>query len=292
MIDEVDKIGQRSAHGDPGSALLEILDPEQNSAFTDDFLDVPIDLSKCLFLCTANMLDTLHPAVVDRMEVIEIAGYTHLEKRYILDKYLIPEAIKKAGLSDLQAHFEIPDSVRDHIIVNYAREAGVRSLKQLTNRIMEKIAFKLVDSEDPTSQMITVDEGSVEEFIGTPRFSSKKIYQDNPAGVVTGLAYNAVGGSILFIEATQASYKDEDKQAHGSLRVTGSLGDVMKESSSIAQTYAKNFLQKYCRESHPDAVKFLETKDIHIHFPEGAIPKDGPSAGITITTSLVGLALG
>ena len=141
LIDEVDKIGVRSMHGDPGSALLEILDPEQNKAFTDDFLDVSIDLSKVLFLCTANALDTLHPAVLDRMEIIEIAGYTHKEKRLILDNYLYPEAIKHAGLASHEDQVTISPSMRDFIIENYAREAGVRSLKRHVNRICEKIAF-------------------------------------------------------------------------------------------------------------------------------------------------------
>lgn len=144
LIDEVDKIGMRSAHGDPGSALLEILDPEQNKAFTDDFLDVPIDLSKVLFLCTANALDTLHPAVLDRMEIIEVAGYTHQEKRLILDNYLYPEAIKHAGLASYNDQVEISAQMRDFIIENYAREAGVRSLKRHITRICEKIAFQFV----------------------------------------------------------------------------------------------------------------------------------------------------
>jgi ATP-dependent Lon protease len=175
----------------------------------------------------------------------------------------------------------LPESVRDYIIVNYAREAGVRSLKKYTNRIMEKIAFKFVESG--SQQSITVDESSIEDFIGCPVFPNSRIYKcDNPPGVVTGLAYNQAGGSILFIEATQAG------SGSGALKVTGSLGEVMKESSSIAQTYAKNFLHKYF--SNTEAVNFLD-REIHIHFPESAVPKDGPSAGITITASLIGLAL-
>ena len=144
LIDEVDKIGQRSQSGDPGSALLEILDPEQNNAFTDDYLDVPIDLSKVLFLCTANDLSTLHPAILDRMEIIEIAGYTHHEKLHILDNYLYPNAIKKAGLADFMSNIRISADVRNFIIQNYAREAGVRSLKNYINRICEKIAYRVV----------------------------------------------------------------------------------------------------------------------------------------------------
>lgn len=165
---------------------------------------MPIDLSKVLFLCTANMLDTLHPAVLDRMEIIEIAGYTHKEKRYILDSYLMPEAIHKAGLSSYTDQFEIPPTVRDFIIQNYAREAGVRSLKRFINRICEKVAFKLV--ENPNVSKIEVSEQNVEDFLGPAIFSSKKIYTEQPPGVVIGLAYNAYGGGILYIEATQSSY--------------------------------------------------------------------------------------
>lgn len=145
LIDEVDKIGQRSVHGDPGSALLEILDPEQNSGFTDDFLDVAIDLSKVLFLCTANSLETLHPALLDRMEIINVAGYTHSEKRHILDRYLLPAAIKKAGLLNTDVSYQITEQVKDFIIQNYCREPGVRSLKKFINKIAEKIAFEIVD---------------------------------------------------------------------------------------------------------------------------------------------------
>ena len=239
LIDEVDKIGQKSAHGDPGSALLEILDPEQNHQFTDDYMDVPIDLSKVLFLCTANDLSTLHPAVLDRMEIIEIAGYTHLEKLHILDQYLYPEAIKKAGLASYMSNIRISSEVRNHIIESYAREAGVRSLKNFINRICEKIAFKVVDDGDFSgSKCIDVEKTDLEDFIGPAIFSSKKIYEDQtPPGVVTGLAYNSIGGGILFIEATKASFKDhhdENHKGHGTLRVTGRLGEVMKESSSIA----------------------------------------------------------
>ena len=251
LIDEVDKIGQRSAHGDPGSALLEILDPEQNMAFTDDYLDVPMDLSKVLFLCTANDLSTLHPAVLDRMEIIEIAGYTHQEKLHIFDQYLYPEAIKKAGLVDFMNNIRVSSEVRNFIIQNYAREAGVRSLKQYINKICEKIAYRVVSSPTPQSTLIDIDKTDLEDFIGPPVFSSRRIYEETPPGVVTGLAYNSVGGGILFLEATQAGFcrsecgTDATTPApvtRGSLRVTGRLGEVMKESSSIAQTFAKQFL--------------------------------------------------
>ena len=263
---------------------------------------MPIDLSKVLFLCTANDLGTLHPAILDRMEIIEIAGYTQVEKLHILDNYLYPEAIKKAGLAEYMSNIRISREVRNFIIENYAREAGVRSLKNYITRICEKVAFKVVDSPLPdSSTLIDVDQDDLEDFIGPAVFASKRIYDKTPPGVVTGLAYNSIGGGILFIECTQAGFAREPviadgesttpPQTKGMIRVTGSLGDVMKESSSIAQTYSKAFLNKYFREKRPDALDFLEAKDIHIHFPEGATPKDGPSAGITITTALVGLAL-
>jgi len=167
---------------------------------------VPIDLSKVLFLCTANDLSTLHPAVLDRMEIIEIAGYTHHEKLHILDNYLYPEAIKKAGLPDYMSNIRISSEVRNYIIQNYAREAGVRSLKNYINKICEKIAYKVVSSPTPSSSLIDVDKSDLEDFIGPPIFSSRRIYDQTPPGVVTGLAYNSVGGGILFIEATQAGF--------------------------------------------------------------------------------------
>jgi ATP-dependent Lon protease len=163
----------------------------------------------------------------------------------------------------------------------------VRSLKKNIRRIMEKLAFKFV--QDPSIEKITVDKQMIEDFLGPPIFASKRIYEKTPPGVVTGLAYNSIGGGILFIEATQANYS-QDKSGKGSLQVTGRLGEVMKESSSIAQTYAKTFVNSYLK-GHPKALDFLQKEDVHIHFPEGAIPKDGPSAGITITTALISLAL-
>ena len=273
-------------HGDPGSALLEILDPEQNKAFTDDYLDVPIDLSKVLFLCTANILDTLHPALLDRMEIINVGGYTHREKLHILNNYLLPLAIKDAGLMNGNYKFEITDQVKDYIIKNYCREPGVRSLKKYINKIAERLAFSIVETDN--TQEIKVDVDNIEKFIGHAMFKSSKFYKTlPPPGVVIGLAYNEYGGSILYIESSQSSYNTDGR---GELKVTGSLGDVMKESSMIAQTFAKGFLSNNFN-TIENARKYLETHNIHIHFPEGAVKKDGPSAGITITTALVSLAL-
>jgi ATP-dependent Lon protease len=218
LIDEVDKLGVRSAQGDPGSVLLEILDPEQNNKFTDDFLDVPIDLSKVLFLCTANMLDTLHPAVLDRMEIIEVAGYTFEEKRHILNKYLLPEALQKSGLIEGAHKFELPESIRNFIIENYCREPGVRSLKKYINRICEKIAFKVVEGSN--QETIEVTEANLEDFIGSAKYQSSKFYKKMPPGVVIGLAYSSHGGSILYIESSKNSFPSEQKGL-GSLKVTG-----------------------------------------------------------------------
>jgi ATP-dependent Lon protease len=182
LIDEVDKIGQRSVQGDPGSALLEILDPEQNNNFTDDFLDVPIDLSKVLFLCTANSLDNLHPALLDRMEIIHIAGYTHNEKRHILDKYLLPQAIKNAGILNSDISFTITNEVKDYIIHNYCREPGVRSLKKYFNKISEKMAYQMVDNPEGIRE-IKVDIDNIEKYIGHAIYKSSKIYSLNPPSV-------------------------------------------------------------------------------------------------------------
>ena len=168
-------------------------------------MDVPLDLSKVLFLCTANDLSTLHPAVLDRMEIIEIAGYTHVEKLHILDNYLYPKAIKKAGLIDHMNDVRISSDVRNYIISAYAREAGVRSLKKYINRIAEKIAFQVVDNKSP-NKLIDIEKSDLDELIGPAIFASKRIYDQTPPGVVTGLAYNSIGGGILFIEATQATF--------------------------------------------------------------------------------------
>jgi ATP-dependent Lon protease len=199
--------------------LLEILDPDQNDKFTDDFLDVPIDLSKVLFLCTANMLDTMHPAVLDRMEIIEVAGYTFEEKKHILNKYLFPEAIKKAGLIEGNHKFEFPDAMKHYVIEHYCREPGVRSLKKYINKICEKIAYKVVEGSNQETIVITED--NLEDFIGSARYQSSKFYKNMPPGVVIGLAYSSHGGSILYIESCKVSFPTEEGKATGTLKVTG-----------------------------------------------------------------------
>ena len=185
--------------------LLEILDPEQNTSFTDDYIDAPIDLSKVLFICTANILQTLHPALLDRMEIINVSGYTHNEKKHIYSKYLVPEAIKKAGLNNEIHDFLIIYDAVEKIIHDYCWEPGVWSLQRYINTIMEKIAFKIVKGE----KQVIVTPSNLEDYIGSPKFDSKRIYDKTPPGVVIGLAYNQYGGSILFIEATRSSFKKE-----------------------------------------------------------------------------------
>lgn len=256
---------------------------------------MPIDLSKVLFLCTANDLDTLHPAVLDRMEIIEVAGYTFEEKQHILNKYLLPQAITKAGLEHHQDKFTIGMDTRDYLIDNYCRSPGVRSLKKYINQICERIAFKIVENESKqgANENIKVTIDTLDDFIGQAKYMSKKFYEHMPAGVVIGLAYNSRGGAILYIESKRANDISE-KGRIGSLKVTGQLGSVMQESSAIALTYARDFIGRidYDETVKQQALDFLQHTDIHIHFPEGSTPKDGPSAGITITTALVSLALG
>lgn len=203
--------------------MLEILDPEQNNKFTDDFLDVPIDLSKVLFLCTANTLDTLHPAILDRMEIIEVGGYTFQEKKLILNKYLYPDALEKKGIKEDIHNFKIPEETRDHLIKNYCREPGVRSLKKYINKIFEKVAFKIVEKDNSEEVVVSVD--NIEDYIGTAKYQSNKFYKVMPPGVVIGLAYSSHGGSILYIESSKSNnLKPEEKesgQKAGSLKVTG-----------------------------------------------------------------------
>mmetsp|Transcript_19194 Transcript_19194/g.29400 ORF Transcript_19194/g.29400 Transcript_19194/m.29400 type:complete len:336 (+) Transcript_19194:1752-2759(+) len=251
------------------------------------------------------MLDTVHPAVLDRMEIIEVAGYTFNEKRHILNNYLMKEALDKAGLVDGVHQFEIPESTRDYLIENYCREPGVRSLKKYIQKICEKIAYKVVQSDNTEKVVVTTD--NLEDFIGTAMYQSKRFYEKMPPGVVIGLAYNSHGGSILYIESSQANNlgsKQEGTQAKsdnaekaaapasriGSLKVTGQLGSVMQESSSIALTFARNFAGEHLKD-RLGSLDYIQGKDIHIHFPEGSTPKDGPSAGITITTALLSLAM-
>lgn len=288
LIDEVDKIGRGSFQGDPSSALLELLDPEQNKAFLDHYLDVPLDLSKVLFVCTANVADTIPAPLLDRMEVINLSGYVAEEKKEIAKQYLIPIAIKESGLENVPC--SIQDSALDRLIRFYCRENGVRNLKKHIEKVFRKIALKVVKGESPTDSQIAVDWDNLVSYVGQPAFSNEKIFPDQPpVGVVMGLAWTPMGGSVLYIETVaesmQNSYKVPNSAA--ALTRTGHLGKVMEESSTIAYTFAKDFLRKI-----DSSNAFFYANNIHLHVPEGAISKDGPSAGVTMTSSLLSLALG
>ncbi len=268
ILDEVDKIGA-DYKGDPASALLEVLDPEQNSTFVDNYLEVEYDLSKVLFIATANTLDTIHPALRDRMEIIEISGYTTEEKLEIAKKHLIPKQRQENGLNARQVSFT--DSAIQTIIEKYTRESGVRNLERKIGAIMRKVA-KSVALEEPYTKKITPE--VVEQLLGTPIFD-KEIYEnDKIAGIVTGLAWTATGGEILFVEASLSKGK-------GKLTISGQLGEVMKESVSAALSYLKAHAHEYQID-----YRLFEQYDLHIHVPAGAVPKDGPSAGIAILTAL------
>ncbi|XP_055700250.1 lon protease homolog, mitochondrial isoform X2 [Phlebotomus papatasi] len=289
LIDEVDKIG-RGYQGDPQAALLELLDKEQNKNFLDHYIDVPVDLSHVLFICTANVLDTIPEPLRDRMEMIEMSGYVAEEKLAIARQYLIPQAMSESGLKDEQ--IAIRDESLLKLVKNYCRESGVRNLQKHIEKIIRKVAYKVVRKEAEHSD---VTEESLPAYVGKPIFTHDRMYTDTPAGVVMGLAWTAMGGSTLYIETAKRKYLEvtekssNDKGAtpgDGTLQLTGHLGDVMKESARIALTVARNYITKFDK-----ANTFLETEHIHLHVPEGATPKDGPSAGITITTALLSLAL-
>ncbi|KFG40502.1 Lon protease family protein, partial [Toxoplasma gondii p89] len=358
LLDEIDKLG-RDFRGDPSSALLEILDPSQNKSFRDYYLDVSVDLSKVLFVCTANTPDVipgksppfalfsrlqkkreyllfcffLFPVFIlstrrlcrlcrlcrgpllDRMEVIRIAGYIFQEKLCIARNYLLPQTSQSAGLTDDQ--ISISSEVLEKLVRDYAREAGVRSLLKLIERIYRKAALSLVRKEQ---EKIEVHMDNLSKFVGQPTFQSDRLYGETPPGVVMGLAWTQMGGATLYVEAIGRRPRDTSKRvemerknwrladddeacrrekrgrteqrsrspagAEGRLKVTGQLGNVMSESSEIALTFCRVFVRRIEPRN-----SFLETAQIHLHVPEGATPKDGPSAGVTMATALVSLAL-
>lgn len=291
LLDEIDKLAERSLHGDPSSVLLEVLDPEQNHSFTDDYLDTTIDLSKVFFLCTANSVANIQQALVDRMEIIEVSGYTFNEKKFIYEKYLKPKAIKNAGLDQHPPHkFSMDDHAVNKLINDYCRESGVRSLQRYTNRVFEKIALKIVQND--TDVRVNVD--NLKKFVGAAHFSSKRLYDKIPRGVAIGLGYNIYGGTILYVEASKANFTEKTT---GQYNFTGNVGKVMGESCNLGLTYAKSFFNTYVfnylnnNEESKKLKTFFDNNHIHIHFTEGAVAKDGPSAGVTITTALISLAL-
>ena len=271
MLDEIDKVGS-SYQGDPASALLEALDPEQNQAFNDHYLDLPVDLSKVLFVCTANQLDTIPGPLLDRMEVIRLAGYITEEKLAIAKNHLLPKSLKNSGIRPRQLRIAKPALRR--IIENYAREAGVRNLEKQIQRILRKSAVKLLEDPD---EPIRIGINELDEYLGPPRFRDDRLI--NGTGVVTGLAWTAMGGATLPIEATRVHTKNRG------FKLTGKLGEVMKESAEIAYSYVVSHLEEYGCDPN-----FFDESYIHLHVPEGATPKDGPSAGVTMTTALISLA--
>ncbi|ODV73054.1 ATP-dependent Lon protease PIM1 [Cyberlindnera jadinii NRRL Y-1542] len=320
LIDEIDKVTHGGSQGDPSAALLELLDPEQNSEFLDQYLDIPVDLSKVLFVCTANTLDTIPRPLLDRMEVIELPGYVAEEKVKIAENYLIPLAKKGSGLED--ANVKLTTEGVEYIVKHYAKENGVRRLKQLTEKVFRKAAFKVVKQVTESTELAkeqketakeTAEESSpletketvleenaevqrlqvpedfeleitpqnLKEFIGPPIYLTDRLYETTPPGVVMGLAWTSIGGTSMYVEVTAEKAVDESgKPQGGHLSATGQLGDVMKESSKISFSVAKQYVED----------DFFKTHNINLHCPEGAVPKDGPSAGITLTTALISLA--
>ena len=273
ILDEIDKVTQNTINGDPSSALLEVLDPEQNTAFHDNYLDVDYDLSKVMFIATANNLSTIPRPLLDRMEIIEVSGYITEEKIEIAKRHLIPRELDNTGLKTLSEKPKFSKATIEKIIEQYTRESGVRQLEKQINKAMRKLAYKRQVEDSLVNWKITPE--SLEDLLGKPPFY-RDIYQGNEyAGVVTGLAWTSVGGEILFIETSLSKGKGSK------LTLTGNLGDVMKESAVLALEYVK---------AHADKLgidyRIFDNWNIHIHVPEGATPKDGPSAGITIATSI------
>ncbi|CAP70334.1 uncharacterized protein PODANS_3_4170 [Podospora anserina S mat+] len=335
LIDEIDKIG-RGYQGDPSSALLELLDPEQNSSFLDHYLDVPVDLSRVLFVCTANMTDTIPRPLLDRMEVIRLSGYVSDEKMAIAERYLAPQAQELAGLKGVDV--ELTKDAIEELIKSYCREAGVRNLKKQIEKVYRKSALKIVQelgeevlpeeealtdegkvakeesakeeteqSEEPAtanteatekettevprvalkvpeSVHVTIDKDNLKDYVGPPVFTSDRLYDITPPGVTMGLAWTQLGGAAMYVEAIlQSALKPASRP---SLEITGNLKTVMKESSAIAYSFAKSYMANNFPKND-----FLDHAKIHVHVPEGAVQKDGPSAGITMATSLLSLAL-
>ncbi|KAL1883818.1 hypothetical protein VTK73DRAFT_8354 [Phialemonium thermophilum] len=336
LIDEIDKIG-KGYQGDPSSALLELLDPEQNSSFLDHYMDVPVDLSKVLFVCTANMTDTIPRPLLDRMEVIRLSGYVSDEKMAIAERYLAPAAKELAGLKD--ADVKLTEAAIEELIKSYCRESGVRNLKKQIEKVYRKSALNIVqelgeevlpesqaltdegkaalekseqeqqqqqkDNETkdkaeatekettatprvalrvPDSVHITIDKDNLKDYVGPPVFTSDRLYDVTPPGVTMGLAWTQMGGAAMYVESIlQSALRPSSRP---SLDVTGNLKSVMKESSSIAYSFVKSLMAKEFPDNH-----FFDKAKIHVHVPEGAVQKDGPSAGITMATSLLSLAL-
>jgi ATP-dependent Lon protease len=274
MLDEVDKLG-RDFRGDPAAALLEILDPEQNKTFRDNYLDLPFDLSKVLFITTANTLDTIPAPLLDRMEILRLSGYSEEEKTQIAKRYLLPKLLQHTGLSAEQC--VITEEALQKVIESYTREAGVRRLEQMLGRLIRKVAVKFAEGE---AGPVVVHGEDVPEMLGPEAILPELARKELPAGVATGLAWTETGGDVLYIEAALLPDGKE-------LTITGQLGEVMQESAKTARSY----LWSHAAEFGLDPGMFLKS-GLHIHVPAGAIPKDGPSAGVTMTTALASLYSG
>jgi ATP-dependent Lon protease len=275
ILDEVDKVGA-DWRGDPSSALLEVLDPEQNKAFRDNYLDVPFDLSRVMFICTANTLDTVPPALRDRMEVLQLSGYTEEEKVQIARRFLLPKQLVANGLTRKEVRFG--DRMIRLVIREYTREAGVRNLERELAGVLRRVAAQVAAGE--TSGQVRIDDGWVRDALGKRRFFNDSAERGGRPGVATGLTWSPVGGEIIFVEATQMPGK-------GELQLTGQLGDVMKESASAALSYLKTRSSELgiSREQ-------FDAQDLHVHVPAGAVPKDGPSAGVTVLTAMASILSG
>lgn len=271
MLDEIDKLGS-DFRGDPSSALLEVLDPEQNNSFVDHYIGLPFDLSKVFFITTANYLEPIPPALKDRMEIIEIPGYTEEEKVQIAERYLIPKQCEENGIENLNLKFTKRAILK--IVSGYTRESGLRNLERTIGKICRKVARKIAEEEKSKN---VINEKDVVKFLGPEKYYPEDELKNNEIGVATGLAWTPYGGDVLFIECTK--YKGK-----GNLIITGQLGDVMKESARAALTYVRSIADKY-NINQDD----FDNHDIHIHVPAGAIPKDGPSAGITMATAILSI---
>ncbi|MBA2462969.1 MAG: endopeptidase La [Actinobacteria bacterium] len=274
LIDEIDKMGS-DFRGDPSSAMLEVLDPEQHSSFRDHYLDLPFDLSKVLFICTANTLDTIPGPLLDRVDVIHLSGYTHDEKRGIAKRYLVPKQLEAHGLT--KSRMALSDKALKLVIAEYTREAGVRNLERQIAALCRKAATQIATGK---AEKVRVDEARVREWLGPRRFSGEARRRTADPGVATGLAYTAVGGDVLFIEAT--AYP-----GRGRLRITGQLGEVMQESAQAALSWVRSHTEEL-----DVPVRWFAEHDVHVHVPAGAVPKDGPSAGITMATAIASLVRG
>jgi ATP-dependent Lon protease len=274
MLDEIDKVGA-GIHGDPSSALLEVLDPEQNNTFRDNYLGVPFDLSRVLFIATANVLDTIPGPLRDRMELIELTGYTEDEKVEIAKRYLVKRQLEANGLKAEQA--SITEEALRHIVREYTREAGCRNLERAIGAVLRNVAVRIAEG---TIERRRVEADELRTILGAPRFESETAMRTSVPGVATGLAWTPVGGDILFVESTRIP-------GNGRLILTGQLGDVMRESAQAALSLVK---------SRSDTLgidaQLYKKSDLHIHVPAGAIPKDGPSAGVAMFTSIVSLLTG